>query len=89
MIRPPVPGDEDARLKALRRYAMRDRSPDPVLDQITAMIAELFDVPYVLVSLVDEGCQWFKSHHGIDVEETPREISFCAHALQFHPTSAV
>ncbi|MGY4877890.1 EAL domain-containing protein [Vreelandella aquamarina] len=79
--RPPLPPNEPERLKALWHYTMNDRHHDEVLERITSMVANLYDAPYVLVSFVDEKCQWFKSHHGLAVKETPRDISFCAHAL--------
>lgn len=78
---PPKPPNEPERLKALWHYTMNDRHHDEVLERITSMVANLYDAPYVLVSFVDEECQWFKSHHGLAVKETPRDISFCAHAL--------
>lgn len=78
---PPRPTNEPERLKALWHYTMNDRHHDEVLERITSMVASLYDAPYVLVSFVDEECQWFKSHHGLAVKETPRDISFCAHAL--------
>ena len=63
------------------RYTRHDRFVDPVLDDLTRLAAELFDMPVVLVSLVDEGCQWFKSRVGLAATETSRDISFCAHAI--------
>ena len=38
-------------------------------------------MPVALVSLVDADRQWFKSHHGIDLTETDRDMSMCAHAI--------
>ncbi len=58
-----------------------DTDQDERFDRITRTIATLLDVPITLVSLVDEERQWFKSKQGLDATETPREVSFCAHAL--------
>lgn len=50
-------------------------------DRITRLARRVFDVPIALVSLVDAERLSFKSHQGIDLRETPREVSFCAHAI--------
>ncbi|WP_404298378.1 EAL domain-containing protein [Halomonas sp.] len=62
-------------------YTRHDRGSDPALDALTGLAAEMFDVPTVLISLVDEGCQWFKSRTGLEAAETSRDVSFCAHAI--------
>jgi phosphoribosyl 1,2-cyclic phosphodiesterase/DNA-binding response OmpR family regulator len=76
-----VPSDEDKRLAALRELGVLDTPPEDRFDRITRIAADLAGVPIVLVSLVDENRQWFKSCHGLDVSETSRELSFCAHAV--------
>jgi DNA-binding response OmpR family regulator len=79
--RAPVPEDEERRLAALRRIGILDTEPEERFDRLTRLAAALFDVPIALVSLVDRDRQWLKSHYGLDVSETPREVSFCAHAI--------
>jgi signal transduction histidine kinase len=82
MIRPPVPPGEEARLAALRSYCVLDTEPEPAFDRITRLGATVFGTPIVLVSLVDQNRQWFKSCYGLNSRETSRDISFCGHALQ-------
>ncbi|WP_322102432.1 PAS domain S-box protein [Paraburkholderia sp. J41] len=81
MITAPLPLDEDARLRALRQLDILDTGPEEAFDRIARLAAFAFGVPVVLISLVDEKRQWFKSHHGIAACETPRSVSFCAHAV--------
>ena len=77
----PTPKNESERIAALRRYEILDTPPEEAFDRITKIVAAVLNVPIALVSLVDETRQWFKSHCGLDVEETPREYAFCAHAI--------
>jgi len=76
-----VPTREAARLEALRQYRILDTPSEQAYDDITALAAFICNVPIALVSLVDSDRQWFKSKVGLDVEETTRDISFCAHAI--------
>lgn len=80
-IRPPVPEDEEPRLAAVRRLDILDTGPEERFDRLTRLAAALFGVPIALVSLVDRDRQWLKSCHGLATRETPREASFCAHAV--------
>ena len=75
------PGDEAERLRALQDLGVLDTQPEERFDRYTRIAAALFDVPIALVSLIDANRQWFKSHHGLDAEETPREMAFCAHTI--------
>ncbi len=77
----PLPPDETQRLAALHRYRLLDSSSEPSFDELVELAAQLCEAPIALVSLVDEGRQWFKAKVGIDAAETPREVAFCAHAI--------
>lgn len=72
---------EEARLEALRQYNILDTPREHSYDDITTLAAFICDVPIALISLVDAERQWFKSKVGLDVQETGRDISFCAHAI--------
>ncbi|MBZ9559956.1 MULTISPECIES: GAF domain-containing protein [unclassified Modicisalibacter] len=78
---PPIPDNEAQRLEALHRLELLDTLPETAFDQLTELAARVFDVPVVLVTLVDTARQWFKSAHGLDCRETSRDVSFCAHAV--------
>jgi phosphoribosyl 1,2-cyclic phosphodiesterase len=77
----PLPANEPARLAALRGLNVLDTPAEERFDRITADACREFDVPYAVVSLVDQTRQWFKSHHGIEIAETPRDQSVCTHAI--------
>lgn len=81
MQAPPIPENESSRLKALRALNILDTAPEERFDRLTRLAKRLFGVPIALVSLVDEKRQWFKSAQGLEVKETPREVSFCGHAI--------
>ena len=78
--------NEQRRLEAVRRYDVLDSPPDGSFDRITAIAARLLRVPIAIVSIVDHDRIWFKSHHGLDVEEVGREPGLCAsYVLQDGP----
>ena len=81
MITPPIPHNEAERLKTLKALNVLDSIPEEPFDRVTRLARRLFDVPIVLISLVDETRQWFKSRQGLDASETPRDIAFCGHTI--------
>lgn len=81
MERPRIPLDEAQRLAALHATNLLGSGSEESFDRITRTAARLLDVPIALVSLIDRDRQWFKSRAGLDASETPRDISFCGHAI--------
>ncbi|MDH5331327.1 MAG: sensor domain-containing diguanylate cyclase, partial [Aquincola sp.] len=81
MIAPALPLNEAARIDTLRALDILDTSPEERFDRLTRLAKRLLGVPIALVSLVDTNRQWFKSCVGLDATETPREVSFCGHAI--------
>lgn len=81
MRSPPLHPREPERLGVLRDHRILDTPSEPVFDDLVEMARDALQVPMALVSLVDEGRQWFKAACGIDAQETPRDISFCGHAI--------
>ena len=81
MLFAPLPRNEAKRLEALCSLLILDTAPEECFDRISAFAAKEFDVPIALVSLVDRDRQWSKSHFGLEVCETPRDVSFCGHAI--------
>jgi len=79
--KPSKPSNEAERLEALRSYELLDTLPETVLDFITQAASDFCGTEISLISLVDESRQWFKSSVGLEASETPRDISFCGHAI--------
>lgn len=80
-MRARIPENEDQRLAALQEYAVLDTGAEQAYDDITMLAAYICDVPMAMMTLVDEDRQWFKSKVGLPFTQTPRDASFCAHAI--------
>lgn len=77
----PKPADDIDRLVMLHGLCILDTGKDERFDRITTLVSEILDVPIVLVSLVDESREWFKSTVGTDIVEIDRDHGFCAHGI--------
>lgn len=75
------PENEPERLSALRSLQIYKSDRTPEFDAVVQAVADIFDAPIALVSLVEEDEQWFKAKCGIDADTTSREVSFCSHAI--------
>ncbi|MBT8221956.1 MAG: GAF domain-containing protein, partial [Eudoraea sp.] len=81
MITPKTHVREQDRLAVLGSYNIMDTLPEEDYDNLTAIAAEICGTSISLISLVDHDRQWFKSNHGLEARETPKEYAFCAHAI--------
>lgn len=81
MIKPQIPENEKERLRNLKEYEILDSLPEDDFDNIAALAAYICKTPISLITLIDENRQWFKSAYGITAFETPRDVAFCAHAI--------
>lgn len=77
----PVPKNESKRIKVLWQYDILDTVPEEVFDELANLAGLICGAPISLISLVDENRQWFKSKIGLDLKETGRDVSLCAHAI--------
>jgi len=73
---------EPVRLRALHALQLLDTGPEERFDRITRLACRLLEVPVSLIALVDAERQWFKSHAGLDLQQTSRADSFCSFTIQ-------
>lgn len=78
---PAQPHNEVERLQALTRSGLLNNLADEGFDRFTRLAQALFGCKISLFTLIDEQKQWFKSRQGTTLKETPRDVSFCAHAI--------
>ena len=72
---------EQERLGALYTYNILDTPPEDSFDNLTKLASQIFTIPIVLISFIDEKRQWVKSSIGTDVKMIPRDQSFCAQTI--------
>lgn len=81
MQRPPKPENEARRLEALHRHEILDTPAEAAFDDLVSIAAAICGMPMGAVTLIDAERQWFKTRLGLEDPQTPRDHSFCAHAI--------
>jgi signal transduction histidine kinase len=81
MIAPEIPKNENQRQLAVEKYQLLDTLSEESYDNITSLMSYICQTPISLITLLDNDRNFLKSHHGIPFNESPREISFCGHAI--------
>lgn len=81
MKAPEFPPNEKERIEVIEEYNILDTLPEREFDNITKLASEICHTPVSLITILDPERNWFKSHHGVDISESPREISFCGFAI--------
>ncbi|MDB5277281.1 MAG: hypothetical protein JWR61_2236 [Ferruginibacter sp.] len=81
MKKPIIPENESERLKVLHSYDILDTLSEAEFDDITSIASIICDTPISAITLIDKDRQFFKSKIGLEEIQTPRDIAFCAHAI--------
>ncbi|WP_114749339.1 sensor histidine kinase [Pleomorphovibrio marinus] len=81
MQKPEIPKNEKARLRELDAYNIIEAAKEDDFDFLTAMAAQICGTKISLITLVTVDKQYFLSHHGLEIKESSKDYSFCAHAI--------
>jgi signal transduction histidine kinase len=73
---------EKERIRELFSLDILDTKTETQYNELVQLASTITDCPVSLISLVDSNRQWFKAKHGLEETETPRDISFCTHAIE-------
>jgi len=74
--------DDEGRVRAVDRYEVMDSEEERPFETVVTLVQQILKAPVCVVSILDRDRQWFKARRGIDVTETPRDVSFCTIAIQ-------
>lgn len=72
---------EAKRIEALKKYELLDTPEDGSFNKMTELASKVFNVPIAIISLVDTDRIWFKSHHGLDINQIGKDPGLCASAI--------
>ncbi len=73
--------DEQGRQRSLERLKVVGSEVETPFEQIIDLVKTTLNAPVCAVSLIDKDRQWFKAARGLRVDQTPRNIAICDHAI--------
>jgi CheY-like chemotaxis protein len=76
-----LPQNEGPRLESLRNFRILGTPREQVFDDIIRLAAVICDAPVAVITFIDEQRVWFKAKIGLELDEIPRNGSFCAYAI--------
>jgi len=76
-----LPQNESSRLESLRSFRVLGTSREQVFDDIARLAALICDTPVAVIAFIDEQRVWFKARIGLELDEIPRDGSFCTYAI--------
>ena len=77
----PLPQNEGTRLESLSSFRILGTAREQVFDDIARLASLICDTPFAFIAFIDEQRVWFKAKIGLELDEIPRDGSFCAHAI--------
>jgi CheY-like chemotaxis protein len=77
----PLPQNESSRLESLRSFRVLGSPREQAFDDIAHLAALICDASVAVIAFIDEQSVWFKSKIGLQLDEIPRDGSFCAYAI--------
>ena len=80
-LEPEITAAEQRRLQELAWLRILDTPSEERFDRYSRLVADVFGVQTVTISLIAEDRQWHKSTVGIGGGDTPRDITFCTHTI--------
>jgi len=77
----PVPENEGSRLESLHSFRILGTACEQAFDDIAHLAALMCDAPVAVIAFIDEQRVWFKAKVGLELDEIPRDDSFCGYAI--------
>lgn len=81
MLKAPIPSNEALRQLNLYSYDILDSLEEEDYNLLIELAANICNCPIAMVTFVDGDRQWFKAAQNVPKKESPRDSSFCGHAI--------